>query len=169
MSLVVESGAGDATAESYLSVADCTTYNTAHNAVAAWDSADSTSKERALRLATQYLEAQYGERWQGSRSTSVQALAWPRSDVELDGYVLSSTALPQKLKDACAELALRAVVGPLMPDITEPGTIDHERVKVGPIETETGYVGGRSQIPWFRLVDGLLRGLVISGDVIVRA
>ena len=145
MSLVVEDGTGRTDAESYLSAADCTTYNTAHLAVAAWDSATTDAKERALRNATQYLEARYGDRWLGTRTTTTPALSWPRYSVVLDNIELSSSALPTRLKDATAELAIKAVSESLMPDQDAPGTVLSESVKVGPLETSTTYSGGPSQ------------------------
>ncbi len=168
MSLVVEDGSGMSNAESYVSVNDVTAYNDAHNAVAAWTSADTTARERALRLATQYLEATYNQRWLGERLTETQALAWPRSCVWLDGYVVDDGDMPRALLDATCELALRAIVSPLINDLTEPGMVDLDRVKVGPIEVEQHFVGGRGQVPIYRVVDGLLRGLVMGGDIVLR-
>lgn len=169
MTLIVEDGTGLSTAESYLSVADCSTYNTAHNAVVAWTSANEANQERALRNATQYLDAEWNGRWQGSRATTTQVLAWPRSSVEVDGLCLDSDTLPRALKDACAELAIRAVAGELMPDIEEPSEVILDRVKVGSIEVETGFESGRSQSPEIRIVDRLLRGLVYSNSEARRA
>lgn len=168
MSLIVEDGTGLSTAESYLSVADCTTYNDAHNAVAAWTSANTAARERALRNATQYLEAEYNQRWRGSRLEDAQALAWPRTGVRLDGVCIEDGDIPRALLDATAELAVRAVAGELLADITTPGTIESERVKVGPLETEKTYMGGKSQTPEFRIVDRLLRGLVYDSDEVLR-
>lgn len=168
MALVVETGEGLADAESYLSVSDCTAYDAAHNAVAAWASADTAARERALRLATQYLEVEFNQRWLGERLTETQRLAWPRTGVELDGQLVEDGTLPRALLDATAELAVRAVSGSLMPDISEPGSIAAESVKVGPIETSTTYVGGKSQTPDMRIVRRLLRGLVTGGSQVER-
>lgn len=169
MSLIVEDGSGLATAESFLSVADCTTYNDAHLAVAAWGSASTDAKERALRNATQYLEATYSSRWLGIRSTAVQALSWPRYEAELDGRILSSTALPTRLKDATAELAIKAVSETLMPDQANPGTILSESVSVGPLSTSTTYSGGKDQATWYRLADALVGALTYGTDDVRRA
>lgn len=168
MALVVEDGTGLSNAESYLSAADCTTYNDAHQAVAAWTSADTTTRERALRNATQYLEARYGDRWLGERKSTTQSLGWPRYSVSYDGIELSSATLPQKLKDATAELAIKAVSESLMPDQSEPGVIVSESVSVGPISTSTTYSGGKSQAKWYRLADALVRGLVYGTDEVFR-
>lgn len=168
MALVVEDGSGLSTAESYLSVAATDTYNLVHANDATWIAASTGAKEIALREATQYLEATYFGRWQGSKYSGTQALSWPREDVELDGWELDRDTLPQKLLDATAELAVRAVSSELMPDQDEPGGIAAESVVVGPIEVSTTYAGAKSQAPWFRLVDGLLRGLVMDGSEVLR-
>lgn len=170
MSLVTEDGTGLSNAESYNSTAEIDTYNAAHQAIAAWTNATSDAKERAARNATQYLEARYVDSWKGLRATSSQRLAFPRSGIELDGVWLPSAPLPPRLKEAHAELSIRAVSSPLMPDVTQPGALTAERKKVGPIEIAREWSGGgRSQVAWFRLVDGLLRGLTYGGDDLVRA
>ena len=68
MSLEVEDGTGKATAESYISVVDASTYFTAR-AVTAWAAlASDALREAALRKATEYMIATYRDRWQGVRS-----------------------------------------------------------------------------------------------------
>lgn len=171
MALVVEDGTGKDDADSYISVADADTYNTAHNADTVWDAADTSAKEKALRLATQYLDDNYAGRWFGSRSNADQALSWPRAGItDIDGYAIENDEMPQKLLDACTEAAIRSANGTsLMPDIDEPGTIKKERDKVDVIETEVEYVGGKSQIALFRIIDELLTGLYSSGGQLWRA
>lgn len=170
MALVVEDGSGLSTAESYNSVAEITTYNAAHAVDATWIAAINADQERFARMAAQYIEATWGRAFQGSRSTTTQALSFPRFGVEVDGVCIPTAPLPRQLKEAHAELAIRAASGGLMPDQTAPGEIVLERVKVGPIETETQYgSGGKSQETWFRLVDALMAPLVWSSDELVRA
>lgn len=166
MSLIVEDGSGLSTAESYLSVADCGTYHT-NRGNAAWTGTDPL-KEIALRKATQYLDAVYGRSFQGARVTVTQALAFPRYDVELDGWVILSTTIPQRLKDATAELAVRALTEDLLADQDTPGSIESESVTVGPISTSTTYAGGRSQQTSYPFVDAILAELVGGGTLIRR-
>lgn len=170
MAIVVEDGTGKTNADSYISVADADTYNTAHNADTVWDAATTAAKEKALRLATQYLDNNYNGRWFGSRSNDDQALAWPRSGVEdIDGYAIENDEMPQKLKDACVEAAVRSANGTsLMPDIDEPGNIKREHDKVDVIESEVEYVGGKSQIALFRIIDKLLVGLYATSSTLWR-
>lgn len=170
MALVVETGTGLANADSYNELADITTYNAAHQAIAAWTSASDALKERAARQATQYLEATYQNRWRGTRKTEVQALAYPREGVWLDGVLLDEDVIPKKLRDAHSELAIRAVSGPLMPDVETPGALTMKRTKAGPVEIEKRWdAGGQGQTTWLRLIDGLLSGLVFDNGELLRA
>lgn len=126
MSLTVETGAGLADAESYISVADAATYLAAVNATT-WASASSTQKEAALRRATQYLDTQY--QWRGDPLTLTQALEWPRVLV-VDGRTYEWPV--RQIREACAELAVRALAGDLYADAGQ--TIKAEQI--GPIRTE---------------------------------
>lgn len=132
MSLVVESGNGDATAESYISVAAATAHH-ANMGNAAWAAlASDTIREQCLRQATAYMEQAYRQRWTGYRVSISQALSWPRWNVFLDGFSVSSTIVPAEIANACADLALKAAAGNLNADLTR-GVV---RKKVGPLETE---------------------------------
>jgi len=167
VALIVEDGTGKSDAESYLSVADATTYAGKYGLTF---SGTSTQQEEALRLATQYLDARFNTLWLGERSNEKQALDWPRRALlDADGFLISSTAMPQALKDATAELAIKARSETLMPDVSDPGTIASEDVQVGDLRVATSYHGGRSQFKLYRKVDGLLRDLVLSGARVTRA
>ena len=165
MALIVEDGSGKTDADSYLSVADADTYHTNHSGSTDWSGATTATKEQALRLATQYLDVRYNGLWKGYRSNETQALDWPRAYVEdSDGYYYDSDEMPLRVKDATAELALRVVEGDtLLDDITKPGTIKRKRVKAGPVETETEYVGGYNQVKKYPLIDGIVRPLTGVG------
>ena len=130
MALVVETGTGSATAESYCSVADADARATALGNTA-WTGTDA-AKEAALRRATQYMEQAYRGRWKGTRLYRVQALSWPRYGAEVDGYTLDSNIVPRDVANACADLALRALADDLNADQSQAV----KREKVGPIETE---------------------------------
>lgn len=164
MALVVETGSGSSTAESYLSVADADIYWTNRGSPTTWDSATTAEKEQALRIGTQYLDAKYHLRWLGSRSNEDQALDWPRSNVEdRDGYWIDSDSIPQALKNALAEAAYRHLLetNGLMPDVGTPG-ITQESVTVGPISKSTSYSGTKSGLKRFSLVEALLKGLITA-------
>ncbi len=129
--LIVEDGTGVATADTFISSADAGTYHTAMNNTA-WAGSD-TVKDAALRKATAYMEQVYRLSWKGLRYTSTQALSWPRTDVFIDDkqeYV-DTDEIPTEVKNACAELALKALSGELYPDLKQNAT----EKTVGPLTT----------------------------------
>ena len=144
MALIVEDGTGLSNAESYLSVADADTYH-ASLGTTAWTGANSV-KEAALRKATRHLDGTYRHRWPGVRVNSSQALDWPRAGAEWSDsgngsslvygsvYAIPSDSVPQAVKDATAELAVRALSETLAPDQDRSNAV--KKVKLGPIEKE---------------------------------
>lgn len=138
--LIVETGAGVPGAESYLSTADADAYLSARGH-AAWPDLAQDAKEAALRRATDYMEAAYGPLWLFKRATEVQALSWPR---------VGWAGVPAPVRHACAELALRAASGPLLPD--EGPAVKSERV--GPLLV--AYQDGARQGVRFVAVDKML-------------
>jgi len=135
MSLVIESGSGSATAESYISVEDASAYFTARG-VTTWDALDTgeatVNREAALRKATDYLTAVYRDRWEGVRYTEDQALDWPRAGVVRDSWQVDTDEIPIEVQRAEAELALKSASDDLLADQTQ-GVV---KEKVGVIEVE---------------------------------
>ena len=164
MALVTETGTGSNTSESFCSVADALAYFTARNNTV-WLALSTAQQEVALRKSTDYMEAVYSQRWAGTRTTSTQALSWPRYNVFVNGYVTSSSAVPRAIINACSELALRAAAGELLADATQQKT----RTKVDVIEVEfdkyspqsTQYLAITAMLqPYFDLSSGLERKVV---------
>lgn len=166
MSLIVETGSGLSNAESFASVAEADTYVAAYTEDDAWLDSLDDQKERALRLATQAIEAEFASRWKGTRVSESQALSFPRADVYFDGHTLSGTSIPTSLKRATIELALRFRGDPttkLVPDDTSPGTLVRERIKVGSIEEDLTYdSGGKGHSTLYKLVEYLLSPLTAN-------
>ena len=131
MALIVETGTGSATGESFCSVSDALAYHAARGN-STWATITTTQQEQALRRATDYMEAVYSQRWAGTRTTSVQALSWPRYNVFVNGFVTLSSSVPRAVINACSELALRAAAGELLSDSTQQKT----RTKVDVLEVE---------------------------------
>jgi hypothetical protein len=137
MSITLVATAGSASANSYASVADATTYLAAKSGASAWASATSSAKQQALISATRALNALT---WPGQRVDTTQALAWPRAYVtDLDAPVgsveFSSTAIPQWLEDATCELAFEVVRGGTTDIFALPGTDGVIEKTVGPLTT----------------------------------
>jgi len=178
VALVVEDGSGLSNSESYISVADATTYHSVRGNTDWAALASDTVREQLLRKANDYLKAQYRLAWAGARKTTTQALDWPRVWVPVPdlstryigsyypaGY-FPNDEIPPEVKAAAAILALIANAGPLMPDIAR--TVKSE--SVGPISVTYADNGPR-QYPLYTLVDNLLvswldgqgNGLVLRG------
>lgn len=167
MSLITEDGTGKSDAESYISVTDADTYHS-NRANAAWTALSTPNKEAYLRRATDYMMEVYRLKWKGNRKTTTQALDWPRDNVRLDDiaidYYVSTTIVPTEVKNACAELALKASTTMLAADIQR----EKVKTKVGPIEVE--YAKGSVQYTRYRAIDlGLKIYLQPSGSQMVRS
>jgi len=89
--------------DSYVSVSDADAYHAKHLYAATWTNASEDNKEIALKMATRILDEKI--EWSGSKASSTQALAWGRTNVTDDGYIVSSSIIPQPVKNATAEFA----------------------------------------------------------------
>ena len=162
MAFTVEDGTGKTDANSYASVEYADAYFADRN-MATW-TGTSTVKQGALIQATDYIELRFADSFLGVKKVTDQALAFPRV---ADSFV----EMPEALKRACCEYALRALGSVLLPDpyIDKTGQgLERVREKVGPIETETRYqYQGRGTVPTiirpYPFADSLLRNLVKRG------
>lgn len=129
MAFEVEDGTGLIDSTSYVDVADADAYHTDRGNTA-WTDADTDLKQQALIRATQALD-QYGlERYIGTRSTSTQALEWPRTDaVDRNGFTL--TGIPVAVKQATYDAGLAELTTPyaLTPTLERGGAVKMERVE----------------------------------------
>lgn len=124
MPAVVSTPPGDATVNSYLSVAEAQLYWDTKLFTSSWD--DSPDQDAAVILASRTIDAALAGRkqfypangvmpahfvtnsaWTGARaSVNAGKLAWPRSGMlDRNGVAIAETVIPQELKDAVAELA----------------------------------------------------------------
>jgi hypothetical protein len=170
MALNVETGTGSSTSESFISVADADLYHS-NRGNTAWAALTEPTKEQYLRRSTDYMEQAYRLRWLGYRVTITQALSWPRDEVQrLDLTLLNqysyyeNNVVPPEVKNACAELALKAASGELLPDLTQGVVM--EKVDVLQIE----YDKYSPQSPRYTAIDRLLapflRGSSVSRTVV---
>lgn len=162
-----------ATWPAYDTVANADLYHASHGNPSAWSGASTAAKETALRMATEWLDQTFGPIWVGIRADIDQARDWPRIGSDMrDDVPLDETTVPQTVKDACAYMALRFVEnGNLMPDLEPGGTILRERTKVGELEEEIEYQGGKGREKTYLVVRRMLlgRGLIGSGAEVYRA
>lgn len=139
MALVVEDGTGLPNADSYISRADAIAYLTSRGNKL-FVSINGEDQDVALRNATDYMIATYRFVWAGSRYSLLQNLDWPRSYVpisDVGGFYqyqqfVPFNIVPLPVQYACADLATRAALGPLEPDIKRV----KRSVRVGPLAVE---------------------------------
>jgi hypothetical protein len=167
MSLIVEDGTGKSNAESYCSVAFCDDYFSKRGNTT-WGDLDDDAKEAALRNASEYMVGTYRDRWLGRRVLTTQRLDWPRVGVIISDFrtvvfgayglfQVDYQSVPEDIKRACAELAIRATVGVLAVD-QEQSVI---RETIGPITVE--YQPNTSSVLWYRQVDMILKVYLANG------
>ena len=165
MSLIVETGAIVAGAESYISVTDASAYHLARGNNT-WATISTAQMEEALRRGTDYMVQVYRLRWKGVRMLSTQALDWPRAYVYLEPVItganlefpnlVADDIVPAEVARACAELALKAAAGELYSDQSQ-GVV---REKIGPIEVEYDRFSPRAVR--YSAIDALLRPFLAS-------
>lgn len=166
MALVVETGTGSSTSESYVSIADANTYATARGLTFAISGADAALAEQALRRATAWLDATYRGRFPGERKNRrEQALEWPREhayDAMCPANLLPDDEVPVEIVNATIEAAVRekAKPGSLAPDVT-PGRIMSEVSVDGAVAVKFAAPGGiADQRPVSTVIDGILSTLL---------
>lgn len=134
MALTLVATAGASNANSYATVAEGNTYHEAHLYASTWNPAIDAKKAQALVWATRLLDEHID--WDGEKATTTQALRWPRTGMEdLDGIDVDDDVIPQKVKDATAELARLLIAADLTTEASESSIA---KLKVGAIEIEYG-------------------------------
>ena len=119
--------AGSATANSYATVAEADAYLAVRGDTATWSALNQAAKENKLQWAAIILDTLD---FKGSKSTSTQALEWPRYDVtDRNGWTVSG--VPVQVKNAQAEMAFQLIAN----DWTQGlGPVTNETLKVGSID-----------------------------------
>lgn len=164
---VVEDGTGLSTANSLASIAEATQYNEDHAASTTWSALSTADQQKHLRLGTQYVSTKY--LWKGTRVLSTQALAWPRYDVYVDGFLVDSAIVPADIKAAVVEAAIRSAAGEiLLPDLTSEANLTYDRTKIGPLEFETRNSGGASSTTVYSVIRNLVRNYIYDSGTVVR-
>ena len=116
LTLVKETGAVVAGANSYANAADGDAYHEGHLYATAWTGATTGKKEAALVMATRLIDALF--QFNGLRVSSAQALQWPRFDCpdpdRNDGLgapgLVESTVVPPAVVQAAIETARALIV-----------------------------------------------------------
>lgn len=141
MPLVMEDGTGLDTANAYADQTYATAYATLRG-LTAWLALAGSAQDIALVKATDYIELRFGARIPGFPLVLTQALTFPKVAL-YDRYGNLVTGVPDKVKRATVEYAIRASVADLAPDpeVHESGTpVSKKFEKVGPIEEQTDFM-----------------------------
>lgn len=146
MAFTPEDGTGLIDANAYITLAYANAYHM-ERGNSNWTGPDAARQEAIVR-ATDYIETRWGQSFRGEPEflDTPQALSFPRVCI-YDRNGVAIEGVPEVLKRATAEYALRALTSALMPDPTRPdsgtsGPVTSIREKVGPIESETRYAFG---------------------------
>jgi hypothetical protein len=134
MVLVVEDGSGIAGANSYVSLTYLNEYHSIRGNTK-WDDFLEEEKEAAAIRAMMYIET---FRYRGTKLNVLHSCKFPRVGVVMrDGLEWPSTEVPEAVRQAQAEGALRELTSPgtLLPD-WEPGKGPKRREKLGDMEDE---------------------------------
>jgi len=138
-SIIATPGAADA--NSYITLAEAQAYADGDIDAVEWYAASTDQRTRALITATRNLDL---VGFVGTRSTTTQALAWPRKDFKTTEKTYADDEIPAEIKTATWELAKSLVKDmvvagqvagstPLIPGIPNAGL---KRVKLDVMEVE---------------------------------
>lgn len=171
MALVVEDGTGLADADSYVAVADVTSYLTQYHPAAdvtTWTALTTAEQERCCRYAARWTDSTYGSRLPGCRINATMARLFPRLQAQdWEGYAIEDDDVPTCWLQANCEMAFRVGQGddPLA-DVTESSTVMSESVTVGPITVSEQYQSGKNVVKRYPVIDRLLSRLFGSGSYV---
>lgn len=105
MACAIEATPGHASANSYATIAEGTTYHDSHLYGSAWDDASDDEKCRALVMSTRLMDTWFD--WStGEVASGTQSLLWPRDGAYgPNGYEHSNDEIPPMVREACIEWA----------------------------------------------------------------
>lgn len=163
--MIVETGEGLPNADSYVSVADATTYFQSRG-LTGWVTSPTAPAEQALVRATAYIDGRYRKQFPGRRLNGRdQALEWPRERAyDQAGEEIDDDSVPREVKDATCEAALREFTTPgsLNPDVVPAERVIRERVDV--IDVTYADPGTASaMVPVVGRIEDILSGLLVGG------
>jgi len=156
ITLIVEDGTRPANANTYAAIVTADAYH-ADRAFDAWSDATDDEKATALIRATDYLN---GLSWNG-RKVAPRVMAWPRIDVWLDGYAVTSDEVPDAVVMATCYMA-GEFIGGADPLAAQDRALSS--MKVGSVEM--AWEQGASQAPQYPALRAFLRGLIGAQNVV---
>ncbi|WP_122510235.1 DnaT-like ssDNA-binding protein [Pseudomonas viridiflava] len=135
--LIIEDGTGVAAAESYATAEELARYALKFGATIP---AEQVAQEALLRRAALAMD---GMTWKGRKSSSEQALAWPRREIRLDGENKPERYLPARIQYGQMALAAEIHVDDIDPIDKRKGAVTKEKVD-GVVEREYATISNTS-------------------------
>ena len=141
MTATLTSTPGSPSANSYLSLSAASDISATRLDTTAWDASTNDTRTRALISATSALDTLS---YIGSRTTTTQALCWPREYATTSERNYDSAEIPSELQDATFDLACALITTPtLLTNTTASSSLipniansDLKRVKLDVMEIE---------------------------------
>ena len=162
MALVIEDGSEVAAANSYTTDAEFAAYALARGYTI--PSTEALRDELQVK-AVDYLEG-LEAKYQGTRASSTQVLAFPRHGLSLHGFILSSDVIPTELKNAQMELAFQLSTEEILINETVNNLVGFD---VKGVYSESYGSGGSSQSIRTRKADAYLSNLLKNPNRLIRA
>ena len=154
ITLIVEDGTRPTGANTYASLADANAY-WADRGNATWADATDDEKSSALIQATAYLN---GLSWTGSK-VAPRKMAWPRVDVEIDGYMVGSDEIPDAVIDATCYMA-GEILGGAEPLAAQDRALSS--MTVGSVSMT--WDAASPQAPQYPAIRSILRGYIMASN-----
>lgn len=164
--LIIEDGSIVAGANSFVTALDVFNHAALIGQSDAWAAQAAVVQEQAIIRAMQTLR-RYEERFRGWRVSASQTLPWPRYGALVNAYELASNVVPEAIKEATAELAIRELTArATMPDeiVSADGAIVESSREIGPLKKRDRYATakGRGRQPYYPTVMAILRPYLTS-------
>jgi hypothetical protein len=134
MAITIIATPGASNANSYCTLAEANTYHdeSRYHSKETWLENTTSDRSRALIWASRLLDEMVT--WDGAIVDTNGALRWPRYDVwHEDGYMISSTIVPQFVKDAASEFAYHLLIEDRTLE-TNRDTMGFEKIEIGDLK-----------------------------------
>jgi hypothetical protein len=154
---IVEDGSGVEDANAYLEVDEATQFIENYGNSTDWSSATGAQKQNAIREATRYLDLHYS--WDGYKVYEGYILQWPRYEMyDEDGDYVDEDIIPERIKQACAYLALKVIEGnTLIQDFSDESPVKKYKTVIGPITEEKEFTTGENPDKSYTIADMLVK------------
>lgn len=168
MAFVVENGTGLSNATAYVSEADADAYVQEYYVVVPveWSGITDQGREQHIQIATRWLDATFGGRFQGRKLQATQGLDFPR--IWLYDYsrnLIPSDIVPLGIVRATTIVAVESSRGDdLIPNQADRSELKEKTTKVDVITTTKKWTGGASATPTkvYSLAEDLIREYLLG-------